>query len=266
MPQRCLARWLCTRADIEVQGCSDSMPDLVSASSSDEEMSEPDQDDNQTFEEWAKTVEEEKKVAEPVRIQPASETARVLIAQISRDIQNNLNRRVGSGEKKSHFRKLQRLYHPDKAEDREVGTIVFQWLADQELRYLDGAYVQKNTGGNVVETRPDPGGWRNNIAVDQEGNPLDSPPPPPPAPSFHQARRLQARLQDVLRKEVGRLIRRLLLLGQPGSSWCIHLSGPDRFKQPPPCTPLRPQGSSPPAAPRPPVFSPPVFAPPSFSA
>ena len=115
---------------------SDSMPDLVSASSSDEQMSEPDQDDNQTFEEWAKTVEEEKKVAEPVRIQPASETARVLIVQIKRDMQNKLNRRAGAGEKKSHFRKLQRLYHPDKAEDKEVGTIVFQWLADQELRYL----------------------------------------------------------------------------------------------------------------------------------
>ena len=242
---------------------SDSMPDLVSDSSSDDEMSEPDQDDNQTFEEWAKTVEEEKKVAEPVRIQPASETARALIARISRDIQNNLNRSVGSGEKKSHFRKLQRLYHPDKAEDREVGTIVFQWLTDQELRYLDGAYVQKNTGGNVVETRPDPGGWRKIIAVDHEGNPLDSPPPPPPAPSIPSGPPAAGSTSGCTWKGSGPAYKKA---PPPGPIWVklVHPpGGPDQFKQPPPCTPLRPQGSSPPAATRPPVFSPPVFAPPS---
>ena len=242
---------------------SDSMPDLESASSSDEQMSEPDQDDNQTFAEWAKTVEEEKRVAEPVRIEPASETARVLTLQIKRDMQNKLNRRAEVGEKKSHFRKLQRMYHPDKAEDKDVGTIVFQWLADQELAYCEATYVRKNTGGNVAETRPDPGGWRNNIAVDREGNPLDIPlPPPPPPPAAGST-------SGCTSKGGGPPCKRA---PPPGPAWIkfVHpKSGPDRYKQPPPEFPTSPSGlfsagcseaagflSSA-------VFSPPVFAPPS---
>ena len=78
-------------------------------------------------EDWTRAADKMRDVP-PVKTQTAAQIANELIIKLRCEMTSDKSKNLPMFERRSKFRRFQRMYHPDRAEDKNVGILVFQWL------------------------------------------------------------------------------------------------------------------------------------------